>query len=300
MKKRNLVYLFVVCIFIYITVIIGVKSYPRQYLNVGRAPYALRNPSFNCDSFLNSLSGVSNLHISFLWDSFGEDNTCLLRLMNDPRLKTLEIFAINEVCHRNGYCAPGEFLYGFPGGPKVYNKMILNYNPALLEKIAQQMWNIRAFLDQHLQPGTHCMISPGLESNLSSAASGVINGMAANIFPMCSIVQCGGKKINNASYKESHGKNPAAKSPCIVNLDGTDISFPQRKSWSPNNIKVSKIPNFIRKYAPRCEVVYLWTQDDNCRYGPARIAPNLRDCTQGYSEINNLVAQEIIKAQIGY
>jgi hypothetical protein len=273
---------------------------PGQFFNVGRAPYALQSETFDCQGFLNSLNGIENLHIAFVWNTFGLNNDCLLSLMNDPRLKSLEIHLMNECCHRRGDCPPHEFLARI-NTPATYNKLLLAKDTALTIQLQEYMAPIRQFLDANLKPGTRCFISPGLESNISSEAMGWLNQITGSMFPNCALVQSGGGVPNNTNYDEGHGSSPNLNPPCFANLDGTDVDFPQRRTIDPNNhIDSKNLSKYIKKYAPKCEVVFLWTQDDNCKYSLSHFATNQRERVCKPTVVNQLLANEILRAQIGY
>lgn len=273
---------------------------PGRFVNVGRAPYALQSETFDCQGFLNSLNGVENLHIAFVWNTFGLNNDCLLSLINDPRLKSLEIHLMNECCHRRGDCPPHEFLARI-STPAEYNKLLLAHDPLLTMQLQEYMAPIRQFLDANLKPGTKCYISPGLESNISSQAMGWLNQITGDMFPNCALVQSGGGAPNNTNYDEGHGSNPSLNPPCFANLDGTDVDFPGRPSITPDNdIAYRNLYKYIKKYATKCEVVFLWSQDDNCKYSATHFATNQRERICKPTITNQLLANEIIRAQIGY
>ena len=79
-------------------------------VNVGFAPFNLTAGAFNCRGFLRATKDFPELHITFLYNTFGNDYSCLVKLLKDPRLKTLEVHLINEPGHRNGRLGSYEFL----------------------------------------------------------------------------------------------------------------------------------------------------------------------------------------------
>ena len=58
--------------------------------NIGYAAFNLTAPNFNCSGFLEATKNLEELHISFLYNTFGNKYACLKTLLKDPRLKTLE------------------------------------------------------------------------------------------------------------------------------------------------------------------------------------------------------------------
>lgn len=283
-------------------VVENVSIQPIKLTNVGLAPYAIRHEKFECLKFLNSINSLSTINISMLWDSFGNNNDCLLSLLNDPRMRSLEIALINECCIRNNDCAPNEFLYGMKKSD--YEKRLVARDPKLLGKIREYFSQINLFLEVNLQPNTQCYVSPGLESNLSSKAFNVISSIAESSFPKCMIVAnpLGGRGGYNADFREHHGTSTGKVPPCITNLDGTDIDFPQRRTVQPHNhIDVGKkLTSYIGKAARRCELSFLWVKEMNCydtgkRYSGKRVPPLKRGCKSG--KVFELVASEVAKAQ---
>ena len=290
----------ILCILLVATVL-AVAYKPHPYYNVGRAPYALQHETFECDKFINSLNGVNNLHISFLWNTFGTNNTCLYRLLEDPRMTSLSIALINEVCQKSKRCQPYEFLATakFPKGIKQYDAALRRRDPALIADLHAYFAPIKQMLDERLLPQTACYLVPGLESNLSGAAHAVLNEVVRQDFPGCAIVQSGaGKRLGNSDYKESHGDRPSVSRPCIVNNDGTDVTFKQRKSKYGSNT-LNNIPKYVKNYGNKCDVVYLWSTEDNCKPSPSSKLPQRsRVCRAGI--VDDLLGNEIRKAQAGY
>ena len=101
--------------------------------NIGYAPFNLTAPKFNCDGFIESLKPLTEIHIAFLYNTFGNDFSCLNRLLADQRLKTLEVNLINEPGHRNNRLGTYEFLYGV-GSVNTWNTKLKNRDARLRQK----------------------------------------------------------------------------------------------------------------------------------------------------------------------
>lgn len=242
--------------------------------NVGYAPFNLTADKFNCDGFLESIKPLEELHIAFLFNTFGNNFSCLERLLADPRLKTLEVNLINEPGHRNNRLGSYEFLYRV-GSVASWNKKLVSRDPALKQKYIKYVKPIQDVLAEHLQPHTTLMINPGLESNVSAAAGRVLIGWTRDLFPNARIVwnphraSLNTRTFVKADLIEGHGLYPALKEPCIYNMDGTDVKYRNRPALGEGsgikNYFHSGAPLFqqLEKYANRCEVAFVWTQEGN-------------------------------------
>lgn len=284
-------------------------------VNVGRAPFGIAHKRFRCTNFLASLNKLNFLHIAWLFNTFGQDNRCLIKLLNDPRLITLETNLINEPGHRNNRLEKHEFLYGV-SSPKKFDRLLKSRNARLRRKFSVYVAPLQNLLVGNLQPHTECLINPGLESNVSASAGKVLVQWAREEFPFCRIVWNplqGAAVGTTAELLELHG--PAPKFPkgsaCLTNLDGTDINFPQRKSLaflvhekdplSPKNYinAGNALQQYIAEYANRCEFVMLWVAEDNCfshntDLNMPWISPTKRSCSVGIT--NKLTAKEVRSA----
>jgi hypothetical protein len=242
--------------------------------NVGYAPFNLTANKFNCNGFIKSIEPLEEVHIAFLFNTFGNNFSCLERLLADPRLKTLEVNLINEPGHRNNRLGSYEFLYGV-GSVATWNKKLSARNPALKQKYINYVKPIQAVLAEHLRPHTTLMINPGLESNVSASAGRVLIAWTRDLFPDARIVwnphraSLNTRKFVSADLIEGHGQFPALREPCVYNMDGTDVKYNNRPALGEGsgikNYFHSGAPLFqqLEKYANRCEVAFVWTQEGN-------------------------------------
>ena len=241
--------------------------------NVGYAAFNLTSPKFNCDGFINSLEPLSEIHIAFLYNTFGNDFSCLNRLLLDPRLKTLEVNLINEPGHRNNRLGSYEFLYDV-GSVSTYNKKLVSRNVRLKNKLTEYVRPLQDVL-VNVQSHTSLLINPGLESNVSANAGRVLISWTRELFPEARIVwnphraALTTRKFVGADLIEGHGQHPSIKAPCIYNMDGTDVKYDNRPALGEDtgtkNYYHSGTPLFqqLEKYANRCEVAFVWTQEGN-------------------------------------
>jgi hypothetical protein len=286
-----------------------------KLVNVGRAPFALASPKFNCKGFVSSIKELDFLHIAWLYNTFGNDYRCLNEILSDPRLITLQTNLINEPGHRNRRLEKHEFLYGI-SSPKKYDRLLKSRNPDLKRKFEKYVSPLQDILASRLQPYTECLINPGLESNVSTRAAKVLVEWTKEAFPYCKIIwnpiaKVGSPAGTGAELVEQHGWNPKFQThACTFNNDGSDINFPEREAASaalakrnPNTIKDylnsgAPLQGAIEEFANQCKVIYLWTAEDNCFNHDNLLAPWLpplkRGCKNG--PVNRLVAKEVRRA----
>ena len=246
--------------------------------NIGYAPFNLTANNFNCDGFFESTKSLKELHIAFLYNTFGNDFSCLERLLQDDRLKTLEINLINEPGHRNNRLGKYEFLYGV-GSVRKFDSLMRNRDPNLRKKFLQYVTPLKEFILPRLRPQTSLLINPGLESNLSDVGGRVLVQWSRDEFPDSRIVwnplRASNKRRKNtrADFIEGHGLFPKISSPCVYNLDGTDVAYPHRPALGQLSYQEGQNKNWIQsgpplrqlleQYANACEVVFLWTAESN-------------------------------------
>ena len=242
--------------------------------NVGYAPFNLTANDFNCSGFLEAIQPLKELHIAFLYNTFGNDFSCLDVILQDPRLKTLEINLINEPGHRNNRLGKYEFL-STVGSVGAWNQKLKTHNKNLKQKFVTYVDPIKQFLSGRIQAHTSLLINPGLESNLSVQAGKVLISWTRESFPDARIVwnphrvALTTRKYVGADIVEGHGLYPALKEPCVYNMDGTDVKYNNRPALGEDsgtkNYFHSGTPLFqqLEKYANRCEVAFVWTQEGN-------------------------------------
>ena len=80
--------------------------------SVGLTFLGLRSETVDCKQVFQMLDGIEQPAISFLWESFGENDDCLDEFLADSRPKIVQVFLVNAVCLRKGNCA-GADLDGY-------------------------------------------------------------------------------------------------------------------------------------------------------------------------------------------
>lgn len=273
----------------------------RQSPKVGSSPYAIQQATFPCDEYINSVQNLTELHISILWNTFDTGgNSCLLRAMNLPNFRSIQIHLINETCVSSNRCGSYEFLHGLT--TDTYSFLLRTLEPTFISRLQDYAFGAGKFLEDNLSPGILCNISPGLESELSNeqARVNLIQSLRP-IFPMCTFSMNPENSNPNqtssgANYVELHNADAQTTPPCIANLDGEDIDFPERRTSDPMNISVGMVQNYIDRNQ-HCDFVYLWTREHNClpNAGQDFIDPRSRTCVG--NGVYSLIAREIEEAQ---
>lgn len=232
----------------------------------GLGAYAAMHPNWPCDVMMLGFEGVPEIRLSVLWNTFGNNFSCLRQFASDPRPKYLEVHLINEVCQRNKRCGPYEILYKL--SVDEYKNKLNSKDVALISKIKNNVSPIADFFKDN--PSVQCSISAGLESNLPSKTYQILVSQIKPLFPeRCSWVWSpvgqnayGANPIKDMVY-EGHGDEPEkVKKPCIVNLDGVDIHMKSRPAILPQYVDVTALPRFLASFAS-CDGAFLWIAEFN-------------------------------------
>lgn len=245
--------------------------------NVGYAPFNLTADNFNCSGFLEASQAVDHLHIAFLYNTFGNNFSCLQQILSDERLQTLEINLINEPGHRNGRLGSYEFLAD-EGSPSDFERKLLSQDAALKQKFSDYVQPLLTEL-KNVNSSTQLLINPGLESNVSDAAGAVLVAWTRELFPNARVVwnplgaRPGRREAAASDLLEGHGQYPPIDSPCVYNMDGTDVSYPFRAAIGETNHVEGQNKNWVQsgpplfqlieEYANRCEVAFVWSAEGN-------------------------------------
>lgn len=245
--------------------------------NVGYAAFNLTADSFNCVGFLEASQVVEHLHVAFLYNTFGNNFSCLENLITDGRLETLEVNLINEPGHRNGRLGSYEFLASV-GSVADYDAKLRAQDPALKQKFVDYVAPLLSVLS-NVDSSTELLINPGLESNVSLEAGAVLVAWTREVFPNARVVwnpvDTSAAQIvpTSADIAEAHGLYPSVSAPCVYNMDGTDVSYPFRPAIGERNHSEGESKNWVQSgtplfqiiedYANRCEVAFVWTAEGN-------------------------------------
>lgn len=206
--------------------------------NHGAAYYGIQHPDWNCSQSLAALKDKPVKRISILWSTFGRDEACLRRFLDLPEKRMLLTHLINEVCIRNRDCPWYEFGAGY--SLSRYEKAVSRAGPRFRRKLDAYIKPLAALMAEYQSERFTCLISPGLESNLSARAMQRFIKVLRPYFPGCKFVSHG-NLVKGASYAEYH--TLSARPPCILSND--DAKWPgSLASW--------------RRIAPACKAFFAW------------------------------------------
>lgn len=221
--------------------------------NIGLAPYAMLSDHWDCNAMGGAYNALPEWRISVLWNTFGKNTSCYNRVLQDSRLRLVEVHLVNEVCARNHRCGNYEFMSGL--SPQDYERRLLAHDPALILKLQQYTAEAYNDLIRPLPANVACFVDVGLESNLSQQAGAVaISAVRGIIEPRCRMVwsPVSGRGQPGITF-EQHGSGPQLSAPCIYNNDGTGLSGASGATT-------------LASYR-QCAASFLWTPGDNCNNG---------------------------------
>ncbi len=246
----------------------------------GRAPYAILDPNFSCSAYQASTADIGDYGIAFLWNTFGNDFTCLNQELNSPRVKLVEVHLFNGPCIRNKNCGKYETLSGYT--IDTLKKALRQDDQELKQKVTAVAKELADYLLPKLNPDIQCYINPILETDIQVKGSEKIQSWIEPAFNgRCKFVwnplgSEPGAPIPGADVSEGHGQFPKfINNNCIANPDGTVISSVE--DWK-NYFLTNK----------NCVAVLGWTQNDNCLLSKQSwIDPRARACSDT-SQFENL------------
>jgi hypothetical protein len=227
----------------------------------------LLSPRFRCDDVIASVEG-KRFRLGWLHHSFGNDLSCLKRLVALPGFEGARIHLINETCARNRTCARHEYLAGL--SPRAFEKRLIN-DPIFRKRIKRIAKRAYAFYAEHFYPESRFWVgllnSPALETQLSSKAFRLLADIVGAEWPGATIVYNPLTKGRIRGYvSELHGVGARLTAPCIVSLDGSESpSLSQLKSFVVNN---------------RQCLILDWQVGYNCREPgeTSAVSPRSRNC----------------------
>lgn len=251
---------------------------------IGTAPYAIQQDRFNCEAYINSIAPLPELRVSWLWNTFGRDTTCLNRVLTDPRLREIQVHVINDVCVRNKNCGPYEALAGFSVGDVRWR--IESGDPVIRDILSKAANDLANFLynDFKIQEkNIRCYISPLLETNITNDQFGKIAGIFRDAFPGCSIVH---NPVNSnsiapgADYLEKHNPRGFIPAPCTFNNDGVSVKFDGKPNGYPRLIGPTELSDSFKNFR-HCAARYVWHHSYNCiRPDLGFVDPRDRPCNE--------------------
>jgi hypothetical protein len=273
-----------------------------QVYNVGVGYYGIQSEYWPCDESFNALKKVDQIHLSFLYKTFGMNNECLMRFINEPRLKSLEIHLTNGAGIRKPVRRWYELLA--PYSVQSLNKALENKDPATLKLFKRELVKVNKNILSYLRSDTACLVNPILEHNISDkAAANLVAALRPKLLPGCMMVinpmGNGSGNYNGADFYERHGEASYSCPSCITNLDGMDIGFDYRDGLSGNDIGEHRLMNFILQHRQDA-INFLWIREFN-GWATADYTASIEDPRSRKNFPNkilfDLVAKYILEAQ---
>lgn len=264
-----------------------IASPPRA---IGLSTFALQSPSFDCDGFLKLTEQHQQINLSVLAGTFGDETTCLERIAKTGKLNLVQVHLVNETCQRpGGVCyEPVEVFQGLP----ILYEQLITLGPDfpdsgwLYQRIELLVLDTVMMLDA-LQVD-NCLISPGLESNLSHFAMDLLmifvrqvsrNRCALVFNPVDDI----GPNFEADLYEHHRGSLPTSSAvpiPRVCSNDGTHIRHSNSFTEGyPRNMSIEEAARFVER-SEDCEVTFLWAADiSNCIIDDDNLEfPTFRNC----------------------
>lgn len=240
---------------------------------VGLEVFALRSSTFKCQEFLNATANVKSLHLGVLWDSFGKNNDCLVRLLRRPNLKSVRVHLVNEVCMRNGNCDDQSL---FNVSKQRYKRLVRKKRRSVFRKIKNSVLEADSFIND--LPA--CYISPGLESNLTVRQADPLIKYVQK-FTNCKVVWNPNKhrgQSEQADLTEYHNAKTSLDGNCLSSTDGRSVIVPASPFRYHRNMKLNHFAQFKTKHKS-CEINYIWSATfSNCISKNYFIPPSERYC----------------------
>ncbi len=264
-------YIFVLTTILALIPLVSVDCSADQVAILGRAPFAITHPNFNCKAYQESTAGLDRYAIALLWNTFGSHYDCLDSELQNQRVALVEVHLINGACIRNRRCGSYEFLAKYT--VETLRAAARAKSQKLRVEIEAAARNLASYLLPKLSNEKECYINPILETNLGRDESVIIQEWIRPIFQgRCKFVwnpvgSDPGSPIEGAAVSEGHGATPNfIDNRCIANPDGTTISS---ESWL----------KFFSRYR-QCVAVLAWSSNDNCNVANAPFKdPRKRGCT---------------------
>lgn len=216
-----------------LALLLSPKVSQAQYVTLF-APSGM-NPHFPCDDYLNAANAASNPGFPVLWNSsFGEDKLCLIRFLqaNSNRYHVAHIYLRNGAGMRSRTLEKGDYF------PKIssneWNRLLESDNQIHYQSIADELDEIRIFMDLWGGINTQVDIVPALEDNFSREAWRKLGNFIRQrtYYLLIRNPEGHNRDLGAATFLEAHGDGARCSGRTqIANLDGTVLSKTRLKQW---------------------------------------------------------------------
>lgn len=209
-----------------------------------RAYYAIQHKAWPCEASLDKLRNSRRPLVSFLYNTFGTNNSCVQEFLSWPASR-IEMHLSNGSCMRYHRCGRYEITRGYSVGS--LERAINNgrFRGKWQRYVAQAAPLVAAL------PASRCFVSPMLESNLSRRARTRLARWTREILPNCRIVDnpVSGPYIAAAIPEIHYSQAPISSG--IYNNDGGVV---KEADWH----------RYILKYR-HSDIKIFWKPRYNCR-----------------------------------
>lgn len=249
------------------------KDVENQPTYLGISAFAIMNPGFPCEAFLETARKVDAPALSFLWGTFGSNPSCIQKWVNENKDKPhlIQIHFSNEVCRKKGNCRGGEFFGELT--PSEYDAFIVLGPPRFQLELRHRVNRIKALIQSVANENTLVILSMGLEDQYSYIAANILHQYLKEQWPY----EISRNPLDHsdppvALVHELHGVQlPNLSRPnCIANLDGVSISTGE-DNYLPS-ITPEGFSDFIRNNC-ECRAVFGWNAASQGIQGGTFVAP---------------------------
>lgn len=232
-------------------------------LKTGVSFFAMQSRRFPCEKALQIARAGENIPIAILWGSFGNDNRCLSRYLNENPEASVVVHMSNEVSRRKNSQCRGDLLP---------NMNVRDLNDALEERkrsvigaYKKRLGNIVSFFDSHETHRGKVIISVGLEDNYTDRATKVLlsllkknarHKVLRNPVGSVSPARCYGRscfdyiELHGSKFRYSRGKN-------LYSNDGQDLQIGQRNGIR-NRISPTQLLRRIKRLRRSGVQSFVW------------------------------------------
>lgn len=226
----------------------------------GSSYLGMCHKDWNCDGTIASYRGRKTFYLSWLINTFGTECQCVKKLMADPRKKVVRVHLSNSPCMRNHRCGRYEVFYKMNKASA--SRAVVRGDKRIVRYFDKQLNELAVLFSS--SKNLTCYVSPCLECDLNATARRVLLDRVSAALPMCIPVDNPhGQPCLKGFLCESHGENPTANKPCIVDLDGKDGRTIDVRKW-------------VERYR-HCDLAFYWEPYMNCNRG-SFVDPRQRDC----------------------
>lgn len=230
----------------------------------------------NCN-WLRIFDGVEQINLSFLFNSYGSDNTCLLKLFNTDKEIRLRSYLSNGVCIRKNNCSERE-IQSIPD-----IELALVAVEALASDCATCVLEIVPQLEDNWTHSKACEVYNRLKAITK-------NDVIRNPVKQSQV------DFNNTCFDgiELHNELPEGRQLYSGSNDGAALLLSEY-DYSGLSISVAEASR-RRDALGRDSYYYIWHPLGNCLHGDTAQAPfpHQRDCrddSQIYTDLNKLLIE---------